>query len=178
MSRPSDDIYELREQIKTMIQTIKSLEEEKKQSEKEGKEYEIKLMTLRTEGNILGALEQVRYHDLNEMIGRTGGSVGGGISQGISGGGERESVGGEIFDQKFLEENLKLELQILNAELRHNLPKIEKEAIESEYSYQNAENLLKKEQKRKENLSVKPQELINQEVSELLDKRRKIEGQN
>jgi hypothetical protein len=151
----SDDIYELRDQIKSMVATLRNIDEEKRSLTKEAQKYEERCLALKTEANILGALDAVRFHDNEDMS---------------------QSNENGLFDKTFLEANLKLDLTILNLELRQNLPKLEKEAIAAEYIYQKEFENLKKQKLRKEHLSVKSEENLTQEVAEILDKRMKMEG--
>jgi hypothetical protein len=152
----SDDIYELRDQIKSMVATLRNIDEEKRSLLIESQKYEERCLALKTEANILGALDAVRFHDNEDMT---------------------QSAENGLFDKKFLEANLKLDLTFLNLELRQNLPKLEKEAIAAEYESQKEFENLKKQKERKEHLSVKSEESVSQEVTEILEKRMKMEGE-
>jgi hypothetical protein len=155
----SDDIFELRDQIRGMLSTLRGLDEEKRSLQQEMKQHEQKCLILKTESNILSALDEVRFHDTSAAEH-----------------GEGDTSGGGTFDKSFLEANLKLELTILNQELRQNLPKLEKEAIHAEEETQIAEEILLQQRLRKDNLSIKSHESMSLEVTEILEKRRKIEG--
>lgn len=151
----SDDIYELRDQIKSMMSTLRTIEEEKKCLSRETQQYEEKCLLLKTEANILNALDTVRYHDhevINEMIDK------------------------KIFNKTFLESNLKLDLSILNLELRQNLPKYEKEIIGKEYETEEEMEMIQQLKLKKDNFLIKNEKQIHEEMTELLEKRMRMEG--
>ena len=151
----SDDLFELRDQIKSMMTTLRTIEEEKRCISKESQQYEEKCLLLKTEANILSALDTVRYHDhevMNEMNDK------------------------KIFNKTFLETNLKLDLTILNLELRQNLPKYEKEIINKEYETENEMEVIQQLKLKKELFLIKNENQTQEEMTELLEKRMRMEG--
>lgn len=185
----SDDIYELREQVKSLLTSLRSINEEKRQLVEEYQSYESKCCELKTEINILNALDMVRFQpqpplsssqpssNSNPTTPAGGGRGGGGSVTGSVTGTEQPINDKEIFTKEFLEANLKLDLTILNQELRQNLPKFEKEIIEKEFLLQRALDELNQQKLRKKNLSLKSEDNMNLEINELLEKRSKIEGE-
>lgn len=110
----SNDDVVLKEQIRELKVKQQIIKEEKMKLEKSIYESDLKCNALKMEANILAALDEVRFQDIDEPV-------------------ASQSVHDDVtFSRQFLEKNLKLELEILNAELRQSLPKLEKEAIRAE----------------------------------------------
>jgi uncharacterized protein YlxW (UPF0749 family) len=150
----SDDIHELRDQIKRLTASIKQGEEEQQRLQKETTSLENKLASLKMEGNVLLALDQVRFQDLTQ---RTP---------------DEENIG----SKSFLEADLKLELSILNADIRRILPALEKEALIAEERFQVSADALSKQNKRKSKLFSNSTSNEDKDVEELQDKRQRLQG--
>jgi hypothetical protein len=108
----ADDVV-LRDQIKALRAQQLSMREEKIRVEKSIQASELKCNALKMEANILAALDEVRFQEVEEPV-------------------SSHSALDDGFTRQFIERNLKLDLQILNAELRQALPRLEKEAIRAE----------------------------------------------
>lgn len=153
----TDDVV-LRDQIKALRVQQQSIRDEKMALERSIQSSEMKCTALKMEANILAALDQVRFHESEEPV--TANSV-------------HDDV---VFNRQFIEKNLKLELQILNAELRQVLPKLEKEAIRKEDKRNRVSEELQEQMKRMESLPItSPQELVAKE-EELLEKKQLLQG--
>jgi hypothetical protein len=154
----SEDPYELKEQLRLLKTQLKKYQIDKQTTDNEIKIYEDKLQGLKMQSNILGALDEVRYGDTVD-------------TQNID-----ITSTNNITTKKFIYENLKLELPILNNDIKRILPKLEKEAILAEEDYyMKKESLLNIQNKLKQ---LPMQNNDNKEVDILHEKITKIQGNN
>lgn len=124
------DIPALRDFIRKLKIRREDLNYETESLQKEISELDEKSTTLRGELNVLSAVDHVRIHTNDGFIK------------------ESDDKLQSDEDKKFAEANMKLEIKILNAEIRHSLPSLEAEALkweEAVFSAQVAENAAQKE---------------------------------
>ena len=143
------DIPELKEQIRKLKARRLELNAEKSQLELDLQELDKKALTLRSEINVLGAFDDAKYEDNSD------------------GNKNEEDV---ALDKKFYEANRKLEISILNVEIRNALPNLEKEALACEEIAFRSERILKQselEHKSLPDLYLYSQSEIASEVAKL-----------
>mmetsp|Transcript_11571 Transcript_11571/g.21478 ORF Transcript_11571/g.21478 Transcript_11571/m.21478 type:complete len:308 (+) Transcript_11571:94-1017(+) len=154
----TDDVV-LKDQIRVLRAQQQSMKEEKLRLEKSIQSSELKCNALKMEANILAALDEVRFQELEDPV-------------------ESHSTHDEtIFNRQFIEKNLKLELQILNSELRQSLPKLEKQAIRHEDKRNEMSDELRKVKKRIESLPIVSQEELQAQEEALLEKKQLLHEQ-
>lgn len=146
----SADISALREQIRNMSTILKNLQEDKDALQRDAHSYDEKYSALRMEANILLAMDEVRWQEQERNQKQSS------SSQDIS----------SLNKTTFQEENLKLELTILNSELRSVLPKLEKEAIAKENLRSQREGFLHEQRSRRNGLKLKSHDAVNLEIEE------------
>lgn len=154
----TDDVV-LRDQIKALRIQQQSMKEEKLKLEKSIESSELKCNALKMEANILAALDEVRFQEIEEPV-------------------ESKSISddGGLFNRQFIEKNLKLELEILNSELRQALPKLEKEAIRNEDKRNKISEELQEHMKKIESLPIVSREELEAKEEELIEKKQLLHG--
>lgn len=157
----SNDDVVLRDQIRALKAKQLSIKEEKSALEASIRSSELKCTALKMETNILMALDEVRFQEIEESA-KTSAS---------------NSVPDDgLFSRQFIERNLKLELQILNAELRQILPKLEKEAIRAEDKRNRAKEELQAQMEKRDRLPIISTEQLEAKEEELMSKKQLLHG--
>ena len=153
------DIPALREQIKLLKNKQADLQSESASIQQDIYELESKSVSLRSELNVLGAVDHVRIHENPNQIESDSDNV--------------------ILDKKFIEANAKLEMKILISDIRSTLPTLEAEAIRWEEEIHNSSVVLKNEQveyaKLPPNFTMTIDQ-INEEIIKLTKEKAKIKG--
>jgi hypothetical protein len=103
----SVDVIAIKDELKKYKARAIEVEKENKRLTAELHDTTTRNAKLKTEFNILGCMEEIRFHD-NVLDAAEAGDI--------------------VFDKKFREANAKLEIQILNEEIRQVIPKLEAEA--------------------------------------------------
>ena len=152
----NDDIV-LKEQIKQLKLQQYNIKEEKMKLEKSIQESNMRCNALKMEANILAALDEVRFQDVEEPV-------------------SSASVNEEVMSRQFVERNLKLELEILNNELKHCLPKLEKDAIKYEEKSNEMNEKLQKYQKEINSLPIISDDELQKREEELMKKKELLHG--
>jgi hypothetical protein len=153
----TDDVV-LRDQIRALKAQQQSIKEEKMKLEKSIQSSDMKCAALKMEANILAALDEVRFQEIEEPV----------ASQSIQDDG--------LFSKQFIEKNLKLELQILNAELRQILPKLEKDAIKAEDKRNKTSEELQEQIKKMDALPITSARDLEAKEEELMQKKQLLCG--
>lgn len=107
----SIDIIAIKDEIKRYKARSIELEKENRRISAELSDVGARNAALKTEFGILACMEEIRFHD-NVLDAAEAGEI--------------------VFDKKFREANMKLEIQILNDEIRQVIPKLEQEAAGNE----------------------------------------------
>ena len=154
----SNDDVVLRDQIRALKAQQLSIKEEKMKHEKSIQSSEMKCNALKMEANILMALDEVRFQEIEDSV----------ASHSIHEDG--------LFNRQFIERNLKLELQILNAELRQALPKLEREAIRAEDGSNTVKEELQDTQKKMDTLPIQSEQQLVHKEEELMNKKQLLHG--
>lgn len=105
------DVIAVKDEIRRYKARSAEFEKENKRITAELHDVTTKNAKLKTEFNILSCMEEIRFHD-NVLDAAEAGDI--------------------RFDKKFKEANTKLEIQILNDEIRQVIPKLEQEAATNE----------------------------------------------
>lgn len=105
------DVIAIKDEIKRYKARSAEFEKENKRISAELHDVTATNAKLKTELNILNCMEEIRFHD-NVLDAAEAGDI--------------------KFDKKFKEANAKLEIQILNDEIRQVIPKLEQEAAANE----------------------------------------------
>ena len=105
------DVIAIRDEIKRYRARSSELEKENKRISAELQDTCRRNTSMKTEFNILTCMEEIRFHD--NML-------------------DAVEAGDIVYDKKFREANMKLEIQILNDEIRNVIPKLEQEAAANE----------------------------------------------
>lgn len=152
------DVIALKDEIKRYKARSSEVEKENKRISAELANATTRNATLKTEFGILSCMEEIRFHD-NVLDAAESGDI--------------------VFDKKFREANMKLEIQILNDEIRHVIPKLEQEAALNENA---AKRLTKQQSDLGEELAMFPTQFLvdNEEAKRKIDmlklRKAEIEG--
>lgn len=149
------DLIAIKDEIKRYKSRGNEIEKENKRIAAELSNVSARNATLKTEFGILSCMEEIRFHD-NVLDAAEAGEI--------------------VFDKKFREANMKLEIQILNDEIRHVIPKLEQEAAANEGA---VKGLIKHQSEVNEELAMFPTQFLigSEEAQRKIDilKKRKAE---
>ena len=152
------DVIALKDEIKRYKARSTDVEKENQRLSAELSDTTARNATLKTEFSILSCMEEIRFHD-NVLDAAESGDI--------------------VFDKKFREANMKLEIQILNDEIRHVIPKLEQEATLNENA---VKRLAKQQSELGEELAMFPTQFLvdNEEAQRNIDmlklRKAEIEG--
>lgn len=118
------DIIAVKDEIKRYKARLVELDRENKSLNTELSTLTDRKTARRVEQNILACMEEIRFHDESTEI----------------------SSGADNFDKKFREANMKLEISILNEEIRAVLPRLEMDVAAQEQRVKQCQRALKEQQ--------------------------------
>lgn len=144
---------DLKDNVRKLKIQLQRLRDEKKQLNDDLQSLEQKQNTLRVEANVLQALEEAKVEEYKESRSVTESMV-------------SES---ELHSQSFKEANMKLELTILTADIKHAMPRLEKEAILMEERAADAQKKLDIQHQREKKL---PESVYQNPADEALEVRK------
>ena len=158
---PHHDVEALRKMVADLKAESQALSNEKNALEIETKEFEVSTSALKQEYNIIGAAADISgWDDALDL-----------------GDGAAVDIGGE--DKKWFEENRKLEVKILNEEMRGVLQKLEKDALMYEsniFAIEKQALLAQERQKLLPALLNKSSTELEEEMGLIIEKRLKVKA--
>jgi hypothetical protein len=119
-------VLAIRDEVRRYRQQLSALETDNQAMQAELDTLRQQGVRLRSQYNILSCMQEIRFHE------DTAAAFAAGIDQSDIITSNSGTLGGATYDKKFREANLKLEITILNEDIRPILPRLEREAAAAE----------------------------------------------